>query len=120
MTERLPIDCDQDRRAPPPRARAPAGAAPGRAMTAAPRIPNRHERRRQAARQRRKRHDAFYRDYVRHLPQVPLDAPLKSGKLYHLVFAHDDDCAIYNKPNGSLADCTCDPVVSRHVEPRRA
>ena len=89
-------------------------------MTAAPRIPNRHERRRQAARQRRNRHDRFYNDYIRHLPRVPLDAPLAPGQVYHLVFAHDDDCGIYNKSNGTLDDCTCSPIVSRHVEPRRS
>jgi hypothetical protein len=81
---------------------------------------NRHERRRQAASARRARHNHLYCDYIRHLPQVPLDAPLEGGRVYHMVFAHDDDCAIYSKVNGSLADCTCNPVMSRHLEPRRS
>jgi hypothetical protein len=33
---------------------------------------------------------------------------------------HDDWCAIYDKPNGSAADCNCNPIVSRHIEPKRS
>jgi hypothetical protein len=64
---------------------------------------NRHERRRQAASARRNRHNSLYLDYVRHLPQVSMEAPLEGGCVYHVVYAHDDDCGIYRKVNGSLA-----------------
>jgi hypothetical protein len=78
---------------------------------------NRAQRRRQAA---QARHNQLYRDYVRHLPTAPIDGPLEPGRVHHLVFQHDRDCGIYAVPNGGLGDCTCDPVVSRHVEPRRS
>ena len=38
----------------------------------------------------------FFENYIKHLPQVPLDAPIEPGRLYHKVIAHDDWCAIYN------------------------
>jgi hypothetical protein len=79
---------------------------------------NRHERRRQEALNRREKvkagHNRFHNDYVRHLPSVPLDAPLEPGRVYHEVHAHDDDCRIY-----SGKACSCNPVITRHVEPKR-
>ena len=57
----------------------------------------------------------FYNDYVRHLPQVPLDAPIERGRIHHLVVHHDEWCAVYDGK-----DCNCDPNVSRHVEPERS
>ena len=43
---------------------------------------NRHECRRadKIARENR-----FYRDYVRHLPRIPINAPYERGRLYHTV-----------------------------------
>jgi hypothetical protein len=81
-------------------------------------MPNRAARRRQAAVERR-RHNRVYNDYIRHLPEVPLDVPLERGRVYHLVFSHDPHCKIYDQPTASLVNCTCLPVMSRHVEPRR-
>lgn len=72
---------------------------------------NRHERRR--ARAMAQEND-FYNDYVAHLPKVPIDAPLERGKLYHVVMHHDDWCRIY-----SGEDCNCNPIATRHVEPKR-
>jgi hypothetical protein len=51
---------------------------------------------------------------------VPLDAPLERGRVYHMVCYHDDWCGIYDRPFGTLADCTCSPTFARHVEPERA
>ena len=84
--------------------------------------PNRRNRRRAAALNRkservRSRHNAFFRSYIRHLPEVEPDAPLEPGRVYHVVFAHHDNCAFYATER--LADCTCDPQVRRFVEPER-
>jgi hypothetical protein len=62
---------------------------------------NRHQRRRA---RRMTRHNKFYQTYVRHLPRIPLDAPLDRGRVYHLVVQHDEWCQF----------------VSRYVEPRRS
>jgi hypothetical protein len=76
---------------------------------------NRHARRAAAA---RARHDNFYQQHIRHLPEVPVDAPLERGRVYHTVFHHDDWCKFYETEN--MADCNCSPVVSRHIEPKRS
>jgi hypothetical protein len=73
---------------------------------------NRRERRRAM----KARHDKFYEGYLKHLPQIPADAPLERGQITHTIFAHD----IYDKLNGGLADCTCNPTVTRYLEPRRS
>jgi hypothetical protein len=80
---------------------------------------NRKERRAAAARarQNRERHDRFFQNYVSHLPQVPLDAPLEPGRVYHLSLWHDPGCRFYE--TGKLADCACDLVITRHIEPGR-
>jgi hypothetical protein len=80
---------------------------------------NRHDRRAAEARERlaQKRMQAatdFYNDYTQHLPEVPIDAPLKPGTVSHLVFFHDEACSIYR--NGI---CNCDPDVTRHEEVER-
>lgn len=72
---------------------------------------NRHERR--VA--RKKREGDFYNDYIRHLPEVPVDAPMERGKVYHSVCHHDDWCAIYHG-----GECNCNVVVTRHVEVKRS
>jgi hypothetical protein len=71
---------------------------------------NRHERRRA-----RRIDNAFYEAHVRHLPQVPLNAPLERGRVYHMVYQHDDCCARY-----AGVDCNCNPVVTRYIEPTRS
>jgi hypothetical protein len=72
---------------------------------------NRQQRRAAA----QKLHGDFYTDYVRHLPQVPLYTPLERGGLFHIVVQHDGWCAFYDGD-----ECNCDPIVTRHVEPRRS
>jgi hypothetical protein len=72
---------------------------------------NRHERRRQAAINRKNR---FFDDYVRHLPEVGPDALALPG-VTHMVVAHDEWCAIYD---GS--DCNCEPEVRFFAEPARS
>jgi Fe-S-cluster containining protein len=73
---------------------------------------NRHERRRE---RKLAQHNKFYSGYVAHLPRVPLDEPLERGRVYHLVFHHDSWCAFYDdKP------CNCNPIITRHAEPRRS
>ncbi len=82
---------------------------------------NRHERRRAAAMGRTsagKKNRSLYESYVRHLPRVPLDAPLEGGRVHHLCFHHDDWCQIFS--TGSPADCNCNPVISQHIEPVRS
>ena len=77
--------------------------------------PNRHTRRAAAA---RARHSGFYQSYVRHMPEVPVDAPLERGHVYHTVIQHDDWCRFYQTEN--IADCNCKPIISRHIEPERS
>jgi len=60
-------------------------------------------------------HNKFYQDYIKHLPIVPIDAPLERGHVYHTVIEHDDWCACY-----SGAECNCKFTVSRHIEPERS
>ena len=55
---------------------------------------NRHQRRRAG---KMAGHNKFYNDYIRHLPQVALDAPLERGRLYHTVVQHDEWCAFYDE-----------------------
>jgi hypothetical protein len=69
-------------------------------------------------RRARARGNNFYERYVRHLPQVPLDAPLERGRVYHVTFFHDERCQIYETNNP--ADCNCNPTVERRIEPRRS
>jgi hypothetical protein len=77
---------------------------------------NRHERRAAAARvASRAKRNPFYQDYIRHLPQVPIDAPPEPGRVHHLCFLHDDWCLFF--VTGRLADCNCDVGVKRHVQP---
>lgn len=74
-------------------------------------LPNRHERRRA----RKMAQNKFYDGYIRHLPSVPLEAPLERGRVYHMVVFHDDWCAFYGG-----GGCNCDPIITKHVEPRRS
>jgi hypothetical protein len=62
-----------------------------------------------------KRETNFYESYIRHLPEVPVDAPLERGKVYHIVCHHDVWCSIYD---GGI--CNCDVEVTRHVEVKRS
>ena len=72
---------------------------------------NRKQRRARA----KKGHTDFYNKYVKHLPCVPLDVPMERGKVYHHIVHHDDWCAFY-----SGEACNCNPIITRHVEPRRS
>jgi hypothetical protein len=72
---------------------------------------NRRERRRQAAMQR---HNSFYNNYVRHLPEVGPEGLGKPG-VSHIVFCHDDWCRIYEGKG-----CNCDPDVKFFAEPQRS
>ena len=72
---------------------------------------NRHQRRRQAAMARQNR---FVQDYVEHLPEVGPEALAKPG-VTHLVYYHDDRCAIFD---GNA--CSCDPHVRLFAEPKRS
>jgi len=74
--------------------------------------------RRRAAALNRKRHNTFFRDYIRHLPEIAVDAPYERGRVYHTVFFHDDHCPFY--ASNDLADCTCNVIVRRYVEPGRS
>jgi hypothetical protein len=58
---------------------------------------------------------AFYQKYVRHLPRIPLNAPLERGRVYHIAIHHDAWCAFYK---GEA--CNCKPFITRHIEPRRS
>jgi hypothetical protein len=76
---------------------------------------NRHQRRAAAATGRRAKQNAVYNDYIKHLPEVAIDAPMEHGRVHHVCFFHDDWCQIY--VTGNAADCNCNPAVARHVEP---
>jgi hypothetical protein len=78
---------------------------------------NRHQRRAAAAKARRDKCTAWYQDYISHLPEVPMDAPLKRGSVYHQCYFHDAWCEFYATRN--IADCKCNPVVKRYAEPVR-
>jgi hypothetical protein len=73
---------------------------------------NRRERRRARA---MAQHNDFYNNYITHLPTVPPGAPLERGRVYHMVMHHDDWCSIY-----SGGGCNCDPIITRHVDPKRS
>ena len=77
--------------------------------------PNRHARR---AAEARARLNDFYTKCIRHMPEVPVDAPLQRDRVYHTVIQHDDWCRFYQTEN--LADCNCNPIISRHIEPERS
>jgi hypothetical protein len=82
---------------------------------------NRHQRRAAGAQARKRkgaRHSSFYQEYVRHLPQEPIDASTEDGRVYHLVHQHDDWCRFYETDNP--VGCNCNVVVTRHVEPSRS
>ena len=80
---------------------------------------NRYERRRAVARARNiKKHEAYYATYVKHLPRMAIDAPLEPGRIHHIVCSHDDWCRFYDTNN--LADCNCNAVITRHIEPVRS
>jgi hypothetical protein len=78
---------------------------------------NRHDKRRAA---RQARCEKFHAEYVSHLPELPPNAALEPVRVYHIGCFHDSWCSIYSKDNGTLADCNCNPVVKRYVEPRRS
>jgi hypothetical protein len=63
----------------------------------------------------RQRRDKFYKDYLRHLPRVPVNAPFEPGELHHLAVFHDDWCAIFKGK-----ECNCNPIIERYVERRRS
>jgi hypothetical protein len=63
---------------------------------------------------KKEREADFYLNYVRHLPQVPVDAPVKRGSVHHLVYHHDEWCSIYR---GS--ECNCNVIITRHEEVKR-
>jgi hypothetical protein len=92
--------------------RARSGASPK------PSPQNRHERRKAEAKARRaKQHTDFYQDYIAHLPQVPLDAPMGPG-VYYLNIHHDAWCRYYE--TGVLDDCNCGPEFTMNREPVRS
>jgi len=78
---------------------------------------NRHERRRAKAMARANK---FYSDYVAHLPTVPVDAPFEPGGVTLIAVHHDQWCSIYDKTDGTMADCNCCPTITRHIEPKRS
>lgn len=78
---------------------------------------NRHERRRAEAKARQNR---FVDSYVKQLPEVRPEALVGTTGVCHMVCYHDDWCSIYDKANGTLADCNCTPTVKYHQEPRRS
>jgi hypothetical protein len=73
---------------------------------------NRAQRRRAQA---MARHNRFYETYVKYLPRVALDAPLERGRVYHVVYFHDDWCRIYGG-----GECNCAPTLEHYVEPVRS
>jgi hypothetical protein len=83
---------------------------------------NRHQRRAAAAMLGRRHSKAerttFWRSYLRHLPRVPLDAPLPPGTVTHLALLHDRWCRSWT--TGIFADCNCELELAKYVEPTRS
>ena len=81
---------------------------------------NRHDRRAAAARAKgaRAKHDNIFENYIRHLPQLPLGAPMQPGTVEHLVIHHDETCRFYENEN--IMECNCDFIMSRYIEPERS
>ena len=74
---------------------------------------NRHARRAAVARARK--HAAeLYSAYIRHLPRVPLDAPL-APYVNYIVRGHQPRCEWFTG-----GPCSCAPRLRRHVEPVRS
>jgi hypothetical protein len=63
-------------------------------------------------------HTALWRSYLRHLPRVPLDAPVAPGTVTHLALLHDSWCRSW--ATGVFADCNCNLELARYVEPVRS
>jgi hypothetical protein len=88
---------------------------------------NRHERRRAEAEARRREKyprvvtdESIWFSYLRHLPQVPLDAPEEPGRVYKTVTHHSIDCRTLRTGNYET-DCDCGPLaVTKHIEPVRS
>lgn len=78
---------------------------------------NRHERRRSAVMQKQNK---FVNEYVHHLPEVPVDAPVEPGRIYHVAYYHEEWCKIYDAGSYGLMSCNCEPDVRRFVEPKRS
>jgi hypothetical protein len=78
---------------------------------------NRHERRRKVVMERQ---DRFVYDYVHYLPEIPVDAPVEPGRVYHVAYYHEQWCKIYDAGSCGLASCNCNPDVRRFVEPKRS
>jgi hypothetical protein len=74
-------------------------------------VVNRHQRRRQAAMDK---HNRFFDQHVRHLPEVGVEALGKPG-VRHLVFHHDRQCKIYDGKG-----CSCSPEIQLFAEPERS
>jgi hypothetical protein len=72
----------------------------------------------QQQRNRAKQIGGFYKDYLQHLPEVPLDTPPERGHVYHVCYFHDDSCRFFE--TNDPADCNCNSTVRQHVEPRRS
>ena len=71
---------------------------------------NRQQRRRQAA---MARHDRFFNERVKHLPEVGPEALGKPG-VHHMAMFHDEWCGIYD---GKA--CNCSPQIKYYAEPDR-
>jgi hypothetical protein len=62
--------------------------------------------------------NVFYHRYVKHLPEIPFDAPPEHGRTYHVVELHQKRCGFLRRWNPD--ECDCEPTLRRHVEPKRS
>jgi hypothetical protein len=51
-------------------------------------------------------------NYIHHLPEVPVDAPMERGKVYHYVFHHDPWCTVYD----GGGECNCNVEITKHAD----
>jgi hypothetical protein len=72
---------------------------------------NRRERRRKAA---MAKHNRFFNEHIRHLPEVGPEVIGKPG-ISHMVCYHDERCRIYD---GQM--CDCQPQIKFFAEPARS
>jgi hypothetical protein len=64
----------------------------------------------------RKIREGELQNYIHHWPEVPVDAPMERGKVYHYVFHHDPWCTVYD----GGGECNCDVEITKHAELKRS
>jgi hypothetical protein len=79
---------------------------------------NRHERRAEQAKKRKAPQNEALLKEIMSFPMIPEgESGMIPGRLTHIVMRHDDWCPALNE-GGTTADCICNPVITRHLQPK--